>query len=130
MLGDEAKSELARALSGLRQGDAAGWAALEPLTKLSAQGFDLTIDFSTEATLGAPVILAKARAEPALPPALTPRQAEVARALAEGLSTKAIALRLGIAPSTAKDHVSAVMAALGTKRRAEVAARLHGAKPR
>lgn len=129
MLRDEVKAELARALEGLRQGDAGGWAALEPLTRLSAQGFELTIDFTTEAMLGAPVILARER-RPALPLDLTPRQAEVARGLAEGLSTKAIAKRLGIAPSTAKDHVAAVMAALGTKRRAEVAARLHGTKLR
>lgn len=129
MLRDEVKTELARALEGLRQGDAGGWGALEPLTRLAAQGFDLTIDFTTEAMLGAPVILARERS-PALPHDLTPRQTEVAQALAEGLSTKAIAKRLGIAPSTAKDHVAAVMAALGTKRRAEVAARLHGAKPR
>jgi DNA-binding NarL/FixJ family response regulator len=130
MLGDEMKTELARALEGLRQGNAGGWAALEPLTRLSAQGFVLTIDFTTEATLGAPVILARERPAPALPPNLTPRQAEVALALAEGLSTKAIGQRLRIAPSTAKDHVAAVMAALGANRRAQVAALLHGAKPR
>ncbi|MBL9053102.1 MAG: helix-turn-helix transcriptional regulator [Tabrizicola sp.] len=130
MLRDEVKTELARALKGLRQGDAGGWAALEPLTQLSAQGFDVTIDFSTEAALGAPVILARERIAPALPDALTPRQAEVARALAEGLSTKTIAQRLGIAPSTAKDHIAAVMAVLGAKRRAEVAALIHGIKPR
>ena len=124
------KTELARALEGLRQGDAGGWAALEPLTRLSAQGFELTIDFTTEAMLGAPLILARERSAPALPHGLTPRQAEVAQALAEGLSTKAIAQRLGIAPSTAKDHVAAVMAVLGARRRAEAAALLHGAKPR
>jgi DNA-binding NarL/FixJ family response regulator len=130
VLKDETRTELARALMGLRQGDAGGWAALKPLTELSAQGYDVMIDFSTEATLGAPVILARERATPALPGGLTPRQAEVARSLAEGLSTKAIAQRLGIAPSTAKDHVAAVMAVLGAKRRAEVAGLLHGAKPR
>lgn len=129
MLREETKAELARAFRGLRQDNAGGWAALEPLARLSAQGFDLTIDFTTEAMLGAPLILARERAEPVLPHGLTPRQTEVARALADGLSTKAIARRLGIAPSTAKDHVAAVMAVLGAKRRAEVAARLHGTKP-
>lgn len=130
MLRDEVKTELARALKGLRQGDAGGWAALEPLARLSAQGFDLMIDFTTELTLGAPVILARERSSPVLPDALTPRQTEVALALAKGLSTKAIAKQLGIAPSTAKDHIAAVMFAFGAKRRAEVAARLHGTKPR
>jgi DNA-binding NarL/FixJ family response regulator len=130
MLKDETRTELALVLNGLRRGDAGGWAALRPLTELSAQGYDVTIDFSTEAALGAPVILARERAVAALPDGLPPRQAEVARALAEGLSTKEIAQRLGIAPSTAKDHVSAVLAVLGAKRRAEVAGLLHGAKPR
>ncbi len=130
MLRDEVKTELARALSGLRQGDAGGWAALGPLTRLSAQGYDLMIDFSTEGLLGAPVILARERAAPTLPKGLTPRQVEVAHALAEGLSTKAIAKRLNIAPSTAKDHISAVLAVLGARRRAEVAAMIHAGKPR
>lgn len=126
MLDDDVKTELARVLDGLCRGDAGGWPALAPLARLSAQGFDLTIDFSTEPVLGAPVILARSR--PVLPVGLTRRQAEVAGALAEGLSTKAIARRFGIAPSTAKDHVRAVMARLGAGRRAEVAARLHGGK--
>jgi DNA-binding NarL/FixJ family response regulator len=130
MLPDEAKANLRQALDGLRRGDAAGWAALAPLTRLSALGYELTIDFTTERALGAPVILARERAELALPAGLTPRQAEVARALAEGLSTKSIARRLGISPGTAKDHVAAVMAAIGARRRAEVAARLHGLKRR
>lgn len=131
MLREDTKAELRRVFEGLRQGDATGWAALGPLTRLAAQGYDLMIDFTTEASLGAPVIVAQERAAAAdLPVELTPRQAEVARALAEGLATKAIAIRLGIAPSTAKDHVAAVLAALGAKRRAEVAALLHGVKPR
>lgn len=130
MLRDDIKTDLQQAFAGLRKGDAAGWAALAPLTRLSAQGFDLTIDFTTEPTLGAPVILARERFAPCLPSDMTPRQVDVARALAEGLSTKEIARRLGIAPSTAKDHIAAVMAVLGAKRRAEVAGKLHGAKPR
>ena len=130
MLSDDTKAELRRAFVGLRNGDVAGWSALAPLTRLSALGFDLTIDFTTEPMLGAPVIVARERSEHVLPLGLTPRQVQVARALAEGLSTKAIAQRLGIAPSTAKDHITAVMSVLGVARRAEVAARLHGTKGR
>jgi DNA-binding CsgD family transcriptional regulator len=38
-------------------------------------------------------------------PDLTPRQLEVARLLARGLSTKAVARTLNISPHTAKVHI-------------------------
>ena len=50
-------------------------------------------------------IMASHPAEPRQTVALTPRESEVVALLAEGLSNKAIALRLGIAPDTAKFHV-------------------------
>jgi PAS domain S-box-containing protein len=50
---------------------------------------------------------------------LTPRQAEVLRLLAEGLSTDAIASRLGIAVETARNHIRAVLRRLGVHSRLE-----------
>jgi len=50
---------------------------------------------------------------------LTPRQAEVLRLLGEGLSTEAIADRLGIAVETARNHIRAVLRGLGVHSRLE-----------
>jgi len=52
-------------------------------------------------------------------PELTPRQAEVLRLLGEGLSTEAIASRLGIAVETARNHIRAVLRGLGVHSRLE-----------
>lgn len=51
--------------------------------------------------------------------ALTPRESEVIALLAEGLSNKAIALRLGIAPNTAKFHVARLSEKLDASGRTE-----------
>lgn len=55
---------------------------------------------------------------------LTPRQAAVARLLAEGRSNAEVAERLGISPHTARHHTESVLLKLGVRSRAEVAARL------
>ena len=57
---------------------------------------------------------------------LTPRQAVVARLLAEGRSNAEIAERLGISPHTARHHTESVLLKLDVRSRAEVAARLMG----
>jgi DNA-binding NarL/FixJ family response regulator len=49
---------------------------------------------------------------------LTPREAEVLGLLAEGLSNKGIAARLGISEHTAKFHVNAILGKLGADSRA------------
>jgi two-component system nitrate/nitrite response regulator NarL len=49
---------------------------------------------------------------------LTPREREVLSHLAEGLSNKAIAARLGISEHTAKFHVNAILSKLGAESRA------------
>lgn len=54
-----------------------------------------------------------------LPEALTPRETEVLRALAEGLANKEIAARLGISENTIKFHVASVMGKLGAGSRTE-----------
>jgi PAS domain S-box-containing protein len=50
---------------------------------------------------------------------LTPRQAEVLRLLGEGLTTEAIAARLGVAVETARNHIRAVLRGLGVHSRLE-----------
>ncbi len=54
---------------------------------------------------------------------LTPRQTEVARLLAEGLSNKQIAQRLAVSPATVKAHVAQVIAVTGARGRDEASAR-------
>lgn len=51
--------------------------------------------------------------------ALTARETEVLRMIAEGLANKEIAYRLGISEHTVKFHVSAVLGKLGVATRAE-----------
>ncbi|GAA4688235.1 LuxR C-terminal-related transcriptional regulator [Streptomyces chumphonensis] len=53
---------------------------------------------------------------------LTPREVEVLTRVAEGEDTRAIAARLGIAPSTARTHVQRVLAKLEVGSRLEAAA--------
>jgi two-component system, NarL family, response regulator YdfI len=51
--------------------------------------------------------------------AITPREIEVLRAMAEGLANKEIAARLGISENTVKFHVGSVMGKLGAASRTE-----------
>jgi PAS domain S-box-containing protein len=59
---------------------------------------------------------------------LTPRQRQVLRLLGDGRTTGKIASELGIADETARNHIKAVLRALGASSRLEavVAARHHG----
>ena len=50
---------------------------------------------------------------------LTPRELEVLGLIAEGLSNKAVAARLGIRESTVKDHVNSLLDKLGAQSRTE-----------
>jgi DNA-binding NarL/FixJ family response regulator len=54
---------------------------------------------------------------------LTPRELEVLAAMADGVSNKAIARRLGISFHTAKFHVVAILAKLNADSRTEAVAR-------
>jgi len=55
---------------------------------------------------------------------LTPREAEVALLLAQGLANASIARRLDISPHTARHHTQRVLGKLGVHSRAAAAARL------
>ena len=57
---------------------------------------------------------------------LTPRQANVARLVADGLTNEEIAKALGISRFTARNHVEQVLAKLDVPSRARVAALVHG----
>ncbi len=57
---------------------------------------------------------------------LTPRQASVARLVADGLSNEEIAQVLGISRFTARNHVEQVLEKLDVSSRARVAALVHG----
>lgn len=63
--------------------------------------------------------LLSARATPPDGPVLTPREAEVLRLMAEGLSNKLIADRLKISDHTAKFHVNSILNKLGAETRTE-----------
>jgi len=52
-------------------------------------------------------------------PALTPRQAEVLALLAEGLTTDEIRLRLVLSKATVRNHIRALLRALGCRSRLE-----------
>jgi len=54
---------------------------------------------------------------------LTPRELEVLRLLAEGVSNRAIAVRLGISDHTVKFHVTAIMEKLGAQSRTDAVVR-------
>jgi DNA-binding NarL/FixJ family response regulator len=64
-----------------------------------------------------------ASVEPELYEALTPRELEVLEVLAEGLSNKSIASRLGITEHTVKFHVSSIFAKLGAENRTDAVRR-------
>jgi ATP/maltotriose-dependent transcriptional regulator MalT len=64
-----------------------------------------------------------AHSEYAFEEPLTPREVEVLELLAEGLSNKAIAARLGISDQTVKFHVAAICGKLGAANRTDAVRR-------
>jgi len=62
------------------------------------------------------------REEARLVEALTSRETEVLELLAEGLSNKAIAARLGISTNTVKTHLELLFEKIGVSSRAEAVA--------
>lgn len=76
------------------------------------------------AVVPAPLLATLFDAEPGDPaPVLTGREQEVLAAMADGLSNKMIARRLGISFHTAKFHVAAVLQKLGAESRTEAVAK-------
>jgi two-component system nitrate/nitrite response regulator NarL len=65
----------------------------------------------------------RAAGDDALPPLLTPREAEILTLVGQGMSNKAVARRLGISVHTVKFHMEALFAKLGATSRAEAVAK-------
>jgi DNA-binding NarL/FixJ family response regulator len=77
-------------------------------------------------TVGSPAARApgfKAVQEAEARPLLTPREAQILDAIADGLTNKAIARRLGISLHTVKFHVESVFRKLGASTRTEAVAK-------
>jgi DNA-binding NarL/FixJ family response regulator len=56
---------------------------------------------------------------------LSPRQIDVLTLIAEGLRNKDIAKRLGITPTTVKNHVVCILRTLGVSSRFQAAVKFH-----
>jgi two-component system, NarL family, nitrate/nitrite response regulator NarL len=69
-----------------------------------------------------PLVRPRPAREPA-PAPLTPRETEVLQLLAQGLSNRRIAERLGISEHTAKFHVNSIVGKLGAQTRTDAAIR-------
>lgn len=99
---------------------------LDKLAALATESSDIgsvTIDYRSVPDLGYPMVIL--HAEPASNEVLlelSAREVEVAKLIAEGLSNKEIANRLGISMLTAKDHVHRILEKTGLPNRAAVAA--------
>jgi DNA-binding NarL/FixJ family response regulator len=65
------------------------------------------------------IVFSPDTAVPAAPSALSARETQVLRMIAEGLANKEIAWKLGISEHTVKFHVSALLGKLGAASRAE-----------
>jgi DNA-binding NarL/FixJ family response regulator/tetratricopeptide (TPR) repeat protein len=95
--------------------------AHEELTRLGATAVAHKVAFRLR-ELGSPVPRGPRPTTRSNPRGLTEREWEIARLLALGLSNAEIADRLVVSPKTVGHHVSAVLAKLAVRRRAEVAA--------
>jgi two-component system nitrate/nitrite response regulator NarL len=73
--------------------------------------------------LAASLISSRTEVPAAPAEALTPREVEVLRLMAEGLPNKAIARQLGISEHTVKFHVNAILGKLGVESRTEAVVR-------
>lgn len=94
------------------------------LAGVAPPGVRLTLDLEAERTLGQPLVVAQVLAAPGSDPCfsrLSPREREVAALVAAGLRNADIALALGIALGTVKDHVHRVLAKSGLDGRAQIA---------
>ena len=85
----------------------------------AAQNFVVLTDRQAKRLLGQ---TGQKQIEDAIGEALTPREFEVLRMLADGLGNKEIANRLGISEHTSKFHVAQILAKLGAGSRTEAVA--------
>jgi len=99
---------------------------LDQLAALATESRDIgniTIDYRSVPDLGYPmVVLHSETSDRGVLLELSVREIEVAKLIAEGLSNKEIAQRLGISALTVKDHVHNILEKTGLPNRAAVAA--------
>ncbi len=69
-------------------------------------------------------LLAHPKTTPAHPPLLTPREQELCRLLAQGLTTEQLAAALKISPKTVRVHVANIMKKFSCRSRIELALQL------
>jgi DNA-binding CsgD family transcriptional regulator len=69
------------------------------------------------------VLVPREGCPPPEPPLLTKRQQEVLRLLADGVSAKAIAAQLVVVEATVRNHIRAILAALGARSQLEAVAK-------
>lgn len=93
----------------------------EPLLRVLAPALDAAVSLARPIA-SAPVLPGAGVLQQRL--GLTPREADVALALAQGLSLRAIAASLAVSVSTARFHTEAVFRKLGVHRRSAVAVAL------
>lgn len=104
---------------GLLDRDALPEAILAAAHSLALGMVVLARDLASEMLLpAAPDLAVTSLVEP-----LTPRENEVLQLLAEGLTNRAIALRLGISEHTVKFHVNAILGKLAAQSRADAVMR-------
>lgn len=81
----------------------------------------VTIDFEASEAIGVPIVVLHSPSDPRLA-LLSERESQVAGLVAEGLTNKEIARRLGISIGTTKDHVHRILEKTGFPNRAAIAA--------
>lgn len=119
---ERARDQLERKLSGSAQ------LTIYELTALAKDGSRVPVQivsaplFDDGKIVGIRGLAIRRREPTRAQPVLTPRRFEVLHLLADGLSTTAIAAELGISEETARNHIRAVLAALGSRSRLEAVA--------
>jgi DNA-binding NarL/FixJ family response regulator len=93
---------------------------------LWARGMALSLEAAIGLAVEQPLGAARPRSGPGItspsPGGLTPRELEIAALVARGRSNKAIAAELVISPATVARHIANIMAKLGFRSRAQIAA--------
>jgi DNA-binding CsgD family transcriptional regulator len=102
-------------------GEGLPWDKLAELATECGSIGNVTVDYRAVPDLGFPMVVLHAKDSPKDDLDLTPREVEVAKLIADGLSNKEIAQRLGITLLTAKDHVHRILEKTGLPNRAAVA---------
>jgi DNA-binding CsgD family transcriptional regulator len=125
---------LATALFRAAEAALAGGGAKDAAATWLRQAAEISGDLGARPLIGAVALLARragirtegaAAAQHVAAPGLTPRELEVLRLIAAGMSNARIASELFISPKTASVHVSNILSKLGAASRGEAAATAH-----